>query len=207
MLIRVNKVGSSINCHSYTLDLVYQCSYQLSSANSITLKHRHSLSSPNYPSKATTHLRYSLRKYHDIAIQIGVALISFIGILIDYFIYILNQRRSIQQGCYVQKVSYHSFPLRILAGGILSHFFFFAFALLPADQKQRSTTLYAEDRIFLTLSFILNFIFKGYYVFFRYLHYILNNQLEVHYSILVDCSELLSEDCSLYGYMFYFLSL
>jgi hypothetical protein len=101
--------------------------------------------------------------------KIGVAVLSFVGILVDYFIFSINQRRLLKKGCYNQKVTYHSFPPGILLSGVLSHFFFFAFALLPADQKSKTppSMLYAEDRVFLTLSFALNFVFKSYYVFFR----------------------------------------
>jgi hypothetical protein len=67
-------------------------------------------------------------------------------------------------------VSFYNFPAGILLCGVLSHFFFFAFALLPADQKSQTppSMLYAEDRVFLTLSLTLNFAFKSYYVYFKY---------------------------------------
>lgn len=68
-------------------------------------------------------------------IKIGVAIISFLGVVVDYFIFSINQRRLVKKGCYSSQVSYLNFPAGILLCGVLSHFFFFAFALLPADKK------------------------------------------------------------------------
>ncbi|KAM3146412.1 hypothetical protein pb186bvf_001381 [Paramecium bursaria] len=98
---------------------------------------------------------------------IGNALISLIGILIYYLVYQANQNKIIKKGRYRNQKQKYDFSVQVFMSGAISHLAFLAFALLPMDYKNQSNFLYTEDRILLTFSFIMNFIFTAYYMYFK----------------------------------------
>ncbi|CAD8063238.1 unnamed protein product [Paramecium sonneborni] len=125
------------------------------------------LSQFQYPRAQTFPLFLELPFQKNQLFTIGNAFISLMGILIYYFIYQANQQFTKKQRFTLKYAPSKPFSFQIFLSGILAHLAFLAFALLPIEQKNQTNFLYTEDRILLTFSFVMNFLFTSYYMCYK----------------------------------------
>ncbi|CAD8067146.1 unnamed protein product [Paramecium sonneborni] len=125
------------------------------------------LSQFQYPRAQTFPLFLELPFQKNQLFTIGNALISLIGILIYYLVYQANQQLPKKKRFTLKYTYSKPFSFQIFLSGVSAHLAFLAFALLPIEQKNQTNFLYTEDRILLTFSFVMNFLFTSYYMCYK----------------------------------------
>ncbi|CAD8149732.1 unnamed protein product [Paramecium pentaurelia] len=125
------------------------------------------LSQLQYPRAQTFPLFLELPFQKNQLFTIGNALMSLIGILIYYLIYQTNQKISQKLRFNSRYEHFKPFSFQIFLSGVSAHLSFLAFALLPIEQKNQANFLYTEDRILLTFSFLMNFLYTSYYMCYK----------------------------------------